>query len=123
MVNGGSAPSARLRAVRKRYGAVTALDGVDLDVRAGELLALLGPNGAGKSTAVALMLGLVEPEAGEVELFGQSPHALDARRRVGVMLQSAGMPDTLKVRELLAQTRAYYAHPLDADACAKTAGI
>ncbi|HEX5124061.1 MAG TPA: ABC transporter ATP-binding protein, partial [Rhodanobacteraceae bacterium] len=64
-----------------------------------------------------------EPDAGEVELFGESPHALDARRRVGVMLQSAGMPETLKVCELLAQTRAYYPHPLDADACAKTAGI
>jgi ABC-2 type transport system ATP-binding protein len=123
MANGSSDPSARLIAVRKSYGAVTALDGVDLDVRPGELLALLGPNGAGKSTAVGLMLGLAEPDAGEVQLFGQSPHSLDARRRVGVMLQSAGMPETLKIRELLAQTRAYYPHPLDAGACAKTAGI
>jgi len=123
MANTSSAPSARLLAVRKSYGAVNALDGVDLDVRPGELLALLGPNGAGKSTAVGLMLGLTEPDAGEVHLFGQSPHSLDARRRVGVMLQSAGMPDTLTIRELLAQTRAYYPHPLDADACAKTAGI
>jgi ABC-2 type transport system ATP-binding protein len=123
MAQSGSTPTARLVAVRKTYGAVTALDGVDLDVRAGELLALLGPNGAGKSTAIGLLLGLAEPDAGEAELFGQSPHALDARRRVGVMLQSAGMPDTLKVRELLAQTRAYYPDPLDADACAKTAGI
>ena len=123
MAMSGSAPSARLLAVRKSYGAVKALDGVDLDVRPGELLALLGPNGAGKSTAIGLLLGLAEPDAGQVELFGQSPHALDARRRVGVMLQSAGMPDTLKIRELLAQTRAYYPHPLGADACAKTAGI
>ncbi len=123
MAISGSAPSARLLAARKSYGAVKALDGVDLDVRPGELLALLGPNGAGKSTAIGLLLGLAEPDAGEVELFGLSPHALDARRRVGVMLQSAGMPDTLKVRELLAQTRAYYPHPLDTDACAKTAGI
>ncbi len=123
MADTGSNPSARLIAVRKRYGVVTALDGVDLDVRGGELLALLGPNGAGKSTAIGLLLGLIEPDAGEVELFGQPPHALDARRRVGVMLQSAGMPDTLKVRELLAQTRAYYPHPLDFDTCAKTAGI
>jgi ABC-2 type transport system ATP-binding protein len=123
MAISGSAPSARLLAVRKSFGAVKALDGVDLDVRPGELLALLGPNGAGKSTAVGLMLGLAEPDAGEVRLFGQSPHALDARRRVGVMLQSAGMPETLKIRELLAATRTYYPRPLDADACAKTAGI
>jgi ABC-2 type transport system ATP-binding protein len=119
----GSDPSARLADVRKSYGKVAALDGVDLDVRPGELLALLGPNGAGKSTAVGLLLGLVEPDGGEASLFGESPQSLDARRRVGVMLQSAGMPDTLKVGELLAQTRSYYPNPLDADECAATAGI
>jgi ABC-2 type transport system ATP-binding protein len=123
MQSGGSNPCARLVAVRKRYGKVVALDGVDLDVRPGELIALLGPNGAGKSTAVGLLLGLAEPDAGEVQLFGQSPHALEARRHVGVMLQTAGMPDTLKVRELLAQTRSYYPNPLDAAECAATAGI
>jgi ABC-2 type transport system ATP-binding protein len=123
MANGASRPCARLLAVSKGYGAVKALDGVELDVRAGELLALLGPNGAGKSTAVGLMLGLAEPDAGEVQLFGESPHALDARRRVGVMLQAAGLPDTLKVHELIAEIRACYPHPLDADACAKMAGI
>ena len=119
----GPAPSATLATARKRYGEVVALDGVDLDVRPGELLALLGPNGAGKSTAIALLLGLIEPDEGEARLFGASPHRLDARRRVGVMLQSAGMPDTLKVRELLAQTRSYYPDPLDAAECATTAGI
>ena len=119
----GSGSCAELFAVRKRFGTITALDGVDLDVRSGELLALLGPNGAGKSTAIGLLLGLSDPDAGEVRLFGQSPHTLEARRRVGVMLQSAGMPDTLKVGELLAQTRSYYPDPLDAAECAATAGI
>ena len=119
----GSDPCARLVAVHKRYGRIVALDGVDLEARPGELLALLGPNGAGKSTAVGLLLGLAEPDGGEALLFGQSPHALAARRRVGVMLQSAGMPDTLKVGELLAQTRSYYPDPLGVDECATTAGI
>jgi ABC-2 type transport system ATP-binding protein len=114
---------AQLLAVGKRYGATTALDGIDLAVRAGELLALLGPNGAGKSTAIGLMLGLAEPDTGEARLFGGSPHRLEARRRVGVMLQSAGMPDTLKVGELLAQTRSYYPDPLGTDECVATAGI
>jgi len=118
-----SNPCARLFAAHKRYGNVVALDGVDLDVQPGELIALLGPNGAGKSTAVGLLLGLAEPDAGDAQLFGESPHALDARRRVGVMLQTAGMPDTLKVRELLAQTRSYYPNPLDAAECAAIAGI
>lgn len=123
MRSGESNPCARLVAAQKRYGSVVALDGVDLEVRSGELVALLGPNGAGKSTAVGLMLGLAEPDAGEAQLFGESPNALEARRRIGVMLQTAGMPDTLKVRELLAQTRSYYAHPLDLAECAATAGI
>ena len=118
----GSA-AAQLSAVCKRYGGVAALDGVDLAVHPGELLALLGPNGAGKSTAIALCLGLVEPDRGEARVFGQSPHALSARRCLGVMLQSAAMPDTLKVRELLAQTRSYYPDPLPTDQCVQRAGI
>jgi ABC-2 type transport system ATP-binding protein len=109
--------------VGKRYGAVSALDGVDLAVRGGELLALLGPNGAGKSTAIAICLGLVEPDQGEARLFGESPHLLGVRRRVGVMLQSAGMPETLKVRELLEQTRSYYADPRDPAECIQLAGL
>lgn len=109
--------------VHKRYGATTALDGVDLVVGTGELLALLGPNGAGKSTAIAAGLGLIEPDAGEVRLFGESPHVLAARRQVGVMLQAASMPDTLKVAELLAQTRSYYADPRPTGDCAQMAGL
>lgn len=109
--------------VRKRYGATIALDGIDLEVRGGELLALLGPNGAGKSTAIAAALGLVEPDAGKVCLFGQSPQTLATRRGVGVMLQAASMPDTLKVVELLAQTRSYYADPRSTDDCMRQAGL
>ncbi|MEO7432780.1 MAG: ABC transporter ATP-binding protein, partial [Dokdonella sp.] len=95
----------------------------DLSVRSGELLALLGPNGAGKTTAIAICLGLVEPDCGEVRLFGESPHDLVARRQVGVMLQNAGIPDTLKPRELMQQTRSYYPAPLATDACVRLAGI
>jgi ABC-2 type transport system ATP-binding protein len=111
------------KGVSKRYGALMALDGVDLAVGKGELLALLGPNGAGKSTAIAICLGLIEPDQGEARLFGESPHALSARRRVGVMLQSAGVPDTLKVGELLAQTRSYYPDPRSGAECVQLAGI
>jgi len=114
---------ATLTKVCKRYDQVQALDGVDLAVRQGEVLALLGPNGAGKSTAIALCLGLAEPDRGQASLFGQSPHALAARRRVGVMLQSAGIPDTLKVSELLAQTRSAYAAPRSVEECVELAGL
>lgn len=119
----GRPSAAELKGVGKRYGMVTALDGVDLAVHGGELLALLGPNGAGKSSVIAICLGLVEPDQGEARLFGESPHALGARRRTGIMLQSAGMPDTLKVRELLAQTRSYYADPRSSGECVQLAGL
>lgn len=109
--------------VCKRYGAITALDGVTLAVRSGELLALLGPNGAGKSTAIALWLGLAQADRGEAKLFGESPRALSTRRRVGVMLQSAGLPDTLKVAELLAQARAGYPRPYSTEDCVRLAGL
>ena len=106
-----SAPLARLRGVRHHYGKTLALDGVDLALPAGQVLALLGPNGAGKSTAISLLLGLQRADAGTVELFGLPPQALEARRRAGVMLQAAAVPDTLKVRELIDLTRSYYPQP------------
>ncbi len=66
----------------KRYGPLAALDGVDLAVRRGELLALLGPNGAGKSTSISLLLGLIRPDTGRAGLFGLDPRRIEARRRI-----------------------------------------
>ncbi|HBN52583.1 MAG TPA: multidrug ABC transporter ATP-binding protein, partial [Stenotrophomonas sp.] len=86
---------ASLRGVRKRYGALQALDGVDLDLHAGQVLALLGPNGAGKTTTIGLLLGLLRADAGQVRLFGQDPQQVAARRGIGVMLQDAALPPTL----------------------------
>ena len=116
-------PLARLRAVHKRYGDVPALAGIDLSIPAGQILALLGPNGAGKSTAIALLLGLLRPDAGEAELFGASPQRTATRQRIGVMLQQAALPPTLRVRELIDLTRSYYPAPHAIDACARIAGI
>ncbi|TBR11489.1 MAG: ABC transporter ATP-binding protein [Lysobacter sp.] len=116
-------PLARLAGIHKRYGDVVALDGLDLEVRAGELLALLGPNGAGKSTAIGLMLGLTRADEGRVELFGLPPQSLEARRGIGVMLQSAGIPETLRVRELLDVTRSYYDTPRSVADCVTLAGL
>jgi ABC-2 type transport system ATP-binding protein len=116
-------PLARLRGVRKRYGALTALDGIDIDVQRGEVLALLGANGAGKSTAINLLLGLLEADDGEARLFGASPQALSARRRIGVMLQSAGLPDHATVAELIELTRSYYPAPRSTADCIALAGL
>jgi len=114
---------ATLEKVRKRYGATTALDGVDLQIESGKILALLGPNGAGKSTAISVLLGLVDPDGGRAQLFGQSPHRLAARRRIGVMLQSATLPETLRVGELVELTATYYPDPKPLAETARIAGI
>ena len=120
---GAKACLASLSGVEKRYGKIVALNGLDLDVRAGELLALLGPNGAGKSTAIALMLGLQRPDKGEVMLFGRSPHDLAARRGVGVMMQEVMLADALTVREHITMTRAYYPDPLTLAEAIALAGV
>ena len=114
---------ASLSGAVKRYGALTALDGLDLMLHRGELLALLGPNGAGKSTAISLLLGLARADAGKVELFGRDPQDIDARRRIGVMLQSSFLPPTLTVGELLRLTASYYPAPRSIDESADMAGV
>ena len=104
--------AATLAHVSKRYGGVTALSDVSLTLRPGEVLALLGPNGAGKTTALSLLLGLLRPDTGTVRLFGRPPHETASRKRIGVMLQLSGVPETLTVAEHLALFAAYYPHPL-----------
>ena len=116
-------PLARLHQAAKRYGKQQALDGLDLELHAGQVLALLGPNGAGKPTAIGRRLGLLAPDSGRAELFGLAPTSLQARRGIGVMLQTAGVPDTLKVRELVALTCSYYPDPRPVDECLALAGL
>ena len=70
-----------LSGVTKRYGTVQAVAGVDLTIRSGEVVAMLGPNGAGKSTTIEMLLGLVRPDQGSVEVYGASPTDAIARAR------------------------------------------
>ncbi|HYM51491.1 MAG TPA: ABC transporter ATP-binding protein [Candidatus Limnocylindrales bacterium] len=112
-----------LIAAHKRYGTVEALRGVDLAIRQGEVVAILGPNGAGKTTAISLMLGLRHPTAGQVRLYGMDPSDRRARSRCGVMLQESGVPDVLKLREIVDVFRAYYPHPLPTDRALGLAGL
>jgi ABC-2 type transport system ATP-binding protein len=102
---------AECRGVSKRFGKLSALDNVDLAMRRGELLALLGPNGAGKTTAVSLLLGLLSPDTGTVQVLGEPPHSMAAKRHIGVMMQEAGLVAELRVREHIDLVSSYYANP------------
>ena len=96
----------------KRFGTLTAVDGVSFDVPAGQLLALLGPNGAGKSTTIDMVIGLTRPDSGRVSLFGMSPADAVASGVVGGMLQTGSLIEYLSVRELVSLVASLYPHPL-----------
>jgi ABC-2 type transport system ATP-binding protein len=97
----GSTQVLEMDGLRHRYGALTALDGVDLRVAAGECVALLGPNGAGKTTLVGLATGLLAPQEGRVRVRGGDPRSAATRRHLGVVQQSMGFPTTLTVAEVV----------------------
>ncbi|MFI7441746.1 ABC transporter ATP-binding protein [Nonomuraea indica] len=99
---------ARATEVTRRYGDVLALDRVSLDIRAGELVGLLGPNGAGKSTLINLFTGLRRPTSGTVELLGGSPRDPAVRRDIGVTPQETGLPEALRVGEVVDFVSAHF---------------
>jgi ABC-2 type transport system ATP-binding protein len=103
-----------LEKVHKTYGGAPALEGLDLTVERGEIVAILGPNGAGKTTAFELLLGLVRPTSGTVRVLGERP-GNRARGRTGAMLQSAGLPEQTTVRELVRLIARSYPQALDVD--------
>jgi ABC-2 type transport system ATP-binding protein len=106
---------ATLDGVTRRFGDVTALEGLSLEIKRGETVALLGPNGAGKTTATEILLGLIQPHGGEVRLHGGAPAEAVAGGQVGAMLQDAGMPEGVTAAELIELVRALYPDPLSLD--------
>ncbi len=102
-----------VRDLRKSYGPVEAVSGIDFEVAEGEVFGLLGPNGAGKTTTVEILEGYRTRDAGEVEVLGIDPARSDGawRNRIGVVLQSSAMYETLTVAESLAQFAGYYDRP------------
>ena len=114
---------AQFTSVKKNYGTVEALRGLDLTIRAGELVALLGANGAGKTTAVRALLGLSKPTSGEVRVFGGDPRDAHSRIRIGALLQIARVPETLRVREHIHLFSSYYPNPRPIDEVIEAAGL
>jgi ABC-2 type transport system ATP-binding protein len=112
-----------LRGLAKHFGAVRAVDGIDLDIAPGETVALLGPNGAGKSTTIDMILGLAKPDAGSVQVFGSAPAQAVQRGAIGAMLQTGELIRDLKVRELLTMMGSLYPNPASLDDVVGVTGL
>src|ERR671918_640780 len=105
----------RCKGLVKRYTDVVAVNGLDLEVKAGECFGLLGPNGAGKTTTVEIFEGLRVPDAGEVEVLGDrwNGDGLALRARLGIQLQETKFPEKLRVGEVLTLFRSLYPRGLE----------
>ncbi len=115
----------RVRGLRKSYGGTAAVDGVDLDVRRGEVFALLGPNGAGKTTTVEILEGFRMRDDGDVDVLGTEPATAgpDWRARIGIVLQSTGEFEELTVAEVVHHFAGYYPNHDDPDGVIERVGL
>ncbi|WP_336852572.1 ABC transporter ATP-binding protein [Sinomonas albida] len=115
----------RVRGLRKEYGDLTAVAGIDLDIARGETFALLGPNGAGKSTTVEILEGYRHRTAGEVSVLGSDPaHArLGWKARLGIVLQTTGESGQYTVREQLAHFARFYPNPRNVEDVIAAVGL
>ena len=113
----------RLTDLHKSFGDVTAVDGVDLTIRPGEVVALLGPNGAGKTTTIDMILGLSRPTGGEVSAFGMTPRQAVDRGLITAVMQTGGLLPDITVRETVALTASLFSHRIDVDEAMRRAGV
>ncbi len=120
-----SPPAISVRGLRKSYGSVEAVRGVDLEVRAGEVFALVGPNGAGKTTTVEILEGHRERTAGDVSVLGHDPEKNERalKERIGIVLQETGVEPYLTVAESIDLFRGYYPAPRPRDEVLEVVGL
>jgi ABC-2 type transport system ATP-binding protein len=113
------------RGLRKSYGPLEAVRGIDLEVRRGEIFAFLGPNGAGKTTTVEILEGYRARTAGEVDVLGLDPAngGSEWRGRIGIVLQQSRMHPELTVRESLEMFAGYYRAPRSVDETIEQVGL
>jgi len=111
--------------IKKSYGSVKAVDGISLQVKRGEVLGIIGANGAGKSTTLEIMMGLRQPDSGEVKVLGMelSTSAEQIKQRIGIQLQQTALYDRIKVKEALNLFRSYYARTRDLNEIVATLGL
>ncbi|HSS80763.1 MAG TPA: ABC transporter ATP-binding protein [Gaiellaceae bacterium] len=114
-----------VRGLRKAYGALEAVRGIDFEVQRGEVFGLLGPNGAGKTTTVEILEGYRKRDAGEVEVLGTDPARAGGewREQIGVVLQSSAMYETLTPAEMLRLFAGYYREPRPVDEVIELVGL
>jgi ABC-2 type transport system ATP-binding protein len=115
----------RVQGLRKSYGALEAVRGIDLTVLPGETFAFIGPNGAGKTTTVEVLEGYRRRTAGTVEVLGEDPASPSPewKARIGIVLQTSRMPPELTVRELVARQATYFPSPRHIDETIELVGL
>lgn len=113
----------QVQQVTKKFGQTTAVNDVSFSIEKGSVTAILGPNGAGKTTAISMMLGLIEPTQGKVQLFHRNPQEKEVREKIGAMLQEVSVVDKLKVHEIIALFRSYYPNPLSMEDLVALTGL
>ena len=117
------ADAVRLTDLHKSFGDVTAVDGIDLTIRPGEVVALLGPNGAGKTTTIDMILGLSRPTSGDARVFGTTPRQAVDRGLVAAVMQTAGLLPDITVRETVQLTASLFSRRTDAEEAMRRAGV
>jgi ABC-2 type transport system ATP-binding protein len=124
-MNAAPGPAIRCRGLVKKYDDLVAVDGIDLEVRAGECFGLLGPNGAGKTTTVEVLEGLLEPDGGTVEILGTTwrEGGRRLRMRLGIQLQESQFSNKLSVLETIRMFRSFYDRGMTPEACLHTVGL
>src|SRR6202046_206613 len=110
-----AAPAISVRALRKNYGEVEAVRGIDFEIQTGEVFGLLGPNGAGKTTTVEILEGLRPRSGGEVTVLGFDPDRQreQLKDRIGVCLQDSNLPEKIRVREAMQVFASFYTRHVD----------